>query len=115
MYFCYVLGEINLENSRIIPHDYLQKHVLARYMKHQDCFYLYFKKELLKKFRTLPAIDQDAVILANLNINDSDSNHKSDASSPNDSMEESQYMEEQDYSKVLIQKSKILKMNRIIK
>ena len=65
-------------------------------MEHQDCFYLYFKKELLKKFRTLPAIDQDDVILANLNIDDSDS--KSDASSPNDSMEESQYVEEQHYS-----------------
>ena len=65
-------------------------------MEHQDCFYLYFKKELLKKFRTLPVIDQDPVILANLNIDDSDS--KSDASSPNDSMEESECVEEQDYS-----------------
>ena len=64
-------------------------------MEHQDCFYLYSKKELLKKFRTLPVIDEDAVILANLNIEDSDS--KSDASSPNDSMEESQCVEEQDY------------------
>ena len=41
----------------MIPQDYLQKHVLARYMEHQDCFYLYFKKELLKKCLTLPAID----------------------------------------------------------
>ena len=98
--------------KRTIPQDYLQKHVLARYMEHQDCFYSYFKKELLKKIRTLPVIDQDAIILANLNIDDSDS--KSNASSPNDSMEESQCMEEQDY-KVLIQKNKILKMNRIIK
>ena len=65
-------------------------------MEHQECFYLYFKKYILKKCRTLPAIDQDAVILVNLNIDDSDS--KSDASSPNDSMEESQYVEEQDYS-----------------
>ena len=82
--------------KRIIPQDHLQKHVLARYMEHQNCFYLYFEKELLKKFRTLPEIDQDVVILANLNIDNSDS--KSDASSPNDSMEESQYVEEQDYS-----------------
>ena len=36
-----------------------------------------------------------AVILANLNIEYSDS--RSDASSPNDSMEESQCVEEQDY------------------
>ena len=41
----------------MIPQDYLQKHVLARYMEHQDCFYLYFKKELLKKCLTLPVID----------------------------------------------------------
>ena len=84
------------KHKRIIPQGYLQKRVLARYMEHQDCFYSYFKKELLKKFRTLPVIDQDAVILPNLNIDDSDS--KSDASSPNDSMEESQRVEEQDYS-----------------
>ena len=65
-------------------------------MEHQDCFYLYSKKELLQKFRTIPVIDQDAVNMANLNIDDSDS--RSDASSPNDSMEESQCVEEQDYS-----------------
>ena len=47
-------------------------------------------------FRTLPVIDQDAVILANLNIEDNDI--RSDASSPNDSMEKSQCVEEQDYS-----------------
>ena len=82
--------------KRIIPQDYLQKHILARYMEQQHCFYLYFKKELLKKFRNLPVIDQDAVFLANINIYDSDS--KSDASSPNDSMEESQCVEEQGYS-----------------
>ena len=35
--------------KRIIPQDYLQKHVLARYMEHQDCFYSYFKKQLLKQ------------------------------------------------------------------
>ena len=64
-------------------------------MEHQVCFYLYFKKELLKEFRTLPVIDQDAAILANLNIGDSD--NRSNTSSPNDSMEESQCMEEQDY------------------
>ena len=64
-------------------------------MKHQDCFYLYFKKELLKKFRTLPAIDQDAVILANLNIDES--NSRSDPNSPNDSMEKSHCLEELDY------------------
>ena len=80
---------------RIIPQDYLQKHVLARYMEHQDCFYLYFKKEFLKNFPTLPVIYQDAIILANLNIDDSDS--KSDSNSPNDSLEESQCVEEQDY------------------
>ena len=34
----------------IIPQDYLQKHVVARHMEHQDCLYLYFKKEYLKKF-----------------------------------------------------------------
>ena len=56
-------------------------------MEHQVCFYLYFKKELLKEFRTLPVIDQDAAILANLNIGDSD--NRSNTSSPNDSMEES--------------------------
>ena len=56
-------------------------------MEQQDCFYFYFKKELLKKFQTLPVIDQDAVILADLNINHNDS--RGDASSPNDSMEES--------------------------
>ena len=81
--------------KRIIPHDYLQKHVVARYMEHQDCFYLYFKKELLKKFRTLPAIDNDAVILANLNIDES--NSRSDPNSPNDSMEKSHCLEELDY------------------
>ena len=64
-------------------------------MEHQVCFYLYFKKELLKEFRTLPVIDQDAAILANLNIGDSD--NRSNTSSPNDSMEERQCMEEQDY------------------
>ena len=58
--------------------------------------FVLFKKGLLKKFRTLPVIDQDAVILVNLNIDDSDS--RSDASSPNDNMEESQCVEEQDYS-----------------
>ena len=73
----------------------MQKHVLARYMEHQNCFYLYFKKELLKKYRTLPVIDQDAVILANLNIDDSDS--KSYASSTNVGVEESQCVEEKDY------------------
>ena len=98
--------------KRIFPQDYLQKHALARCMEHQDCFYLFFKKELLKKSRTLPLIDQDAVILANLNIDHSDS--RSDASSPNDSMEESQCVEEQDYWK-LIQKNKIFKMGRFIK
>ena len=36
--------------NRIIPRNYLQKHVVARYMEHQDCFYFYFKNELLKKF-----------------------------------------------------------------
>ena len=35
--------------KRIIPQDYLQKHVLARYTEHQDRFHLYFQKELLKK------------------------------------------------------------------
>ena len=64
-------------------------------MEHQDCFYLYFKKELLKKFQTLPAIDQDAVILANLNIDES--NSRSDPNSPNDSMEKSHCLEELDY------------------
>ena len=64
-------------------------------MEHQDCFYLHFKKELLKEFRTLPVIDQDAAILANLNLGDSDS--RSNTSSPNDGMEESHCMEEQDY------------------
>ena len=82
--------------KRIIPQDYLQKHVVARYMEHQDCFYLYFKKELLKKIQTLPAIDQDAVILANLNIDES--NSRSDSNSPNDSREKSPCVEEQDYS-----------------
>ena len=81
--------------KRIIPQDYLQKHVAARYMEHQDCFYLYFKKELLKKFRTSPAIDQDAVILANLNIDES--NSRSDPNSPNGSMEKSHCLEKQDY------------------
>ena len=66
-------------------------------MEYQNCFCLSFKKQLLKKFRTLPAIDQDAVILVNLNIDDSDST-RTDASSPNDSMKESQCVEEQDYS-----------------
>ena len=82
--------------KRIIPQDYLQKHAVARYMKHQYCFYLYFKKELLKKFRTLPVIDQDAVILANLNIDES--NSRRDSNSPNDSMEKSHCVEEQYYS-----------------
>ena len=36
--------------KRIIPQDYLHKHVLARHMEHKDCFSFYFKKELLKKF-----------------------------------------------------------------
>ena len=76
--------------NRIIPQNYLQKHVVARYMGHQDCFYFYFKNELLKKFWTIPLIGQDAVILANLNIDNSDS--VSDASSSNNSMEESQWM-----------------------
>ena len=69
--------------KRIIPQDYSQKHVLARYMEYQDCFYLCFKKISF------------VVILADLNIDDSD--NRSDASSPNDSMEESQCLEEQDY------------------
>ena len=66
-------------------------------MEYQNCFYLSFKKQLLKKFRTLPVIDQDAVILVNLNIDDSDSS-RTDAISPNDNMKESQCVEEQDYS-----------------
>ena len=82
-------------------------------MKHQDCFYLYFKKELLKKFQILPVIDQDAVILANLNIDDSDS--RSDSNSPIESMEDSQCVEEQDYSESTDTEEQILKMNRIIK
>ena len=65
-------------------------------MEHLHCFYLYFKKELLKQFQTLPVIDQDAIILANLNIEDSDS--RSDTSSPNEIIEKSQCVEEQDYS-----------------
>ena len=93
--------------------DYLQKHALERYMEHQDCFYLYLKIKLLKKFRTLPAIDQDAVILANLNIEDSDSRRVT--SSPYDSMEESQLWKSKIIRKVLIQEEKILKMNRITK
>ena len=118
--YLYILEKFELKTrpdklrkfKKIIPQDYLEKHILARYMEHQDFFYLYFKRELLKKLRTLPVIDQDAVILANINIYGSDS--KSDASSPNDSMEESQCVEEL-IRKVLIQKNKILKMNRIIK
>ena len=82
--------------KRIIPQDYLQKDAVARYMKHQYCYYLYFKKELLKKFRTLPVIDQDAVILANLNIDES--NSRRDSNSPNDSMQKSHCVEEQYYS-----------------
>ena len=61
--------------------------------------FIFQEKELFlyfKKFWTLPVIDQDAVILANLETDDSD--NRSDASSPNDSMEESQCVEEQDYS-----------------
>ena len=54
---------------------------------------LYFKKE--KKFPTLLVIDHNAVILANLNRDDSDS--RSHTSSPDGSMEESQCVEEQDY------------------
>ena len=64
-------------------------------MEHQDCFYSYFKKQLLKQIWTLPVTDQDAIILTNLNIDDSDS--RSDSDSPNGSMEESQCVEEQDY------------------
>ena len=93
--------------------DYLQKHALERYMEHQDFFYLYLKNKLLKKFRTLPIIDQDAVILANLNIEDSDSRRVT--SSPYDSMEESQLWKSKIIRKVLIQEEKILKMNRITK
>ena len=93
--------------------DYLQKHALERYMEHQDCFYLYLKNKLLKKFRTLSVIDQDAVILANLNIEDSDSRRVT--SSPYDSMEESQLWKSKIIRKVLIQEEKILKMNRITK
>ena len=55
-----------------------------------------FQKITSKKIRTLPVIDQYAIILANLNIDDSDS--RTDASHPNDSMKESQCVEEQDYS-----------------
>ena len=99
--------------KRIIPHDYLQKHVLARHMEHQDCFHLYFKKELLEKFRTLAVIDQDAAILANLNIKYSDS--RSDTSSPNDSMEESHCVEEQGHSETTNTEEQILKINRITK
>ena len=68
------------------------------------------KRNFLKKFRALPVIDQDAVILANLNIDNRDSG--SEASSLDDSMEESKCVEQQ---KPLIQKNKVLKMNRIIK
>ena len=64
-------------------------------MEHQNCFYFCFKKELLKKFQTLPVIDLDGVVFANLNKDRSDT--KSDASSPNGSMEVSQCVEEQDY------------------
>ena len=51
-------------------------------------FLFLFQKETSKILRTLPVIDHDVVILANVNINHSDS--RSVASSPNDSMEESQ-------------------------
>lgn len=51
-----------------------------------------FKKQV---FETLPVIDLDAVIFANLNKDHSDT--RSDANSPNGSMEESQCVEEQDY------------------
>ena len=41
---------MSLKNpKKIIPWDYLQNYVLARYMEHQDCFYLYSEKELIKK------------------------------------------------------------------
>ena len=99
--------------KRITPQNDLQKHVVARYMAHQDCIYLYFKKELLKKFQTLPVIDQDAVFLANLDIDDTDS--RSEASSPNNSMEESQCLEEQSYLESTYTEEQKSRMNRIIK
>ena len=94
--------------SRTIPDNYLRKHVVTRYMEHQDCFYFYFKNELLKKFRASPLTDQDAVILANLNIDNSDS--ASDASSSNNNMRRNKIIR-----KVLIHKNKILIMNRTMK
>ena len=54
------------------------------------------KRNFYKIFRTLPVFDQDGVIVANLNIDHSDS--RTDSSNPNDSMKESQCVEEQDYS-----------------
>ena len=70
--------------KRIIPQDYLQKHVLARNLENQDSFFI-FQKGISKKIWALLVIDPDAVILANLNIGYSDG--RSDATSPNDSME----------------------------
>ena len=81
--------------KRTTPKDYLQKNVLARYTEHQDCFCFYFKKEFLKKIRTLQVIVEDAVILVNSNVDHCKS--RSDASSLNNSMEESQCVKEQDY------------------
>ena len=68
-------------------------------MEHEDCFYFYFKKELLKTFRTLLVIDRDTVIIIIIRyLNTDDSDSISDTSSPNDSMEESQCAKEQNYS-----------------
>ena len=52
---------------------------------------IFISKRNFKNFLIFHVIHQDIVILANLNIDDSDI--RSDASSPNDSMEESQCME----------------------
>ena len=59
-------------------------------------FYFYFKMELLKTFPNLPVIDEHVIILANVDIDDSDS--RSDINSLNGSMEENQCVEEQDHS-----------------
>ena len=63
-------------------------------MEHQDYFYFCFEKELLKKFR-ISVVDQNAVTMANLNIDHSDS--RNDTRSPNERVEESLCVEEQDH------------------